>query len=96
MIILNENVDDFDAKGPKMDQHIIFKKLYIAKYLIYEARISQNSLYISKLCTIHFLCKSDPVEQKARIDFKWNDGILTLKFGPSLKCTPKGFGTSVW
>lgn len=98
MIILNENVDDFDAKGRKMDERIIFKKRYLAKYLIYEARISQESLYISKLCTIHFLCKLDPVEQKARIDFKWNDpyGSLTLTFGPSLKCTLKGFGTSVW
>lgn len=81
-----------------MDQRIIFKKLYFAKYLIYEARISQESLYISKLCTMYFLCKSDPVEQKARTDFKWNDpyGSLTLTFGPSLKCTPKGFGASVW
>lgn len=82
----------------KMDQRIIFKKLYLAKYLIYEARISQESLHISKLCTMYFLCKSDPVEQKARTGFKWNDpyGSLTLTFGPSLKCTPKGFGASVW
>lgn len=50
-----------------------FSNIYLEKCLIYEGKISQQSLYISKFWTITFLRKSKMTEQKAHADLILND-----------------------
>lgn len=47
--------------------------MYLENLLVYEGKISQQSLYMFKFCAIAFLCKLEMVKQKVSVDLRQND-----------------------
>lgn len=50
--------------------------IYLKTYLIYVAKISQQSLYMSRLWTINFLGDSGMLEQNGHNDLRYNDANI--------------------
>lgn len=77
-------------KGPESRSLDHFQKIYLENNLICEAEILQQSLY---MFTHKVLCKSETVEQKARMDMRWSDpsgffldvNVSGLKFSKQVK-----------